>query len=203
MFCHITRLISKKNSLATALLILACLGAQVSAQTKHAGKTWIATDFPGQNQKYGTIEQAKRWALCAATLDLYADVLESNGGKTNTTKLLRDIANGAEVSIMAVFLASVLTEAEKLPQDQIIGLLSAKMEYANGASKDYPEAQRTYLLAVLENTNNKVQFALDLDASAGDCLSKEVLTTQESYINLMREYAMILDAGQRRGEKNK
>lgn len=183
----------KRSLVHIVFFLSAAICLTAAAQNKPVGKSWIASDFPANNDSYGTIEQAKRWALCAATLDLYADATEAteaSGTKTNTVQAIRNLANGAEASVMAVILIGSLKDLENASPEQMKKTLSARIKYSQVASDEFPAAARTTLLSQLENTKDKDQFAYDLDASAANCIREKVLEIQETYVNMVRELAM-------------
>lgn len=82
------------------ILISAFFTTMVFIQSAHsAGTSWIASDFP-PNPDLPEIEQAQKWALCAATLEVYAELTRDQLKKPATANTIQSYASGAKTAIL-------------------------------------------------------------------------------------------------------
>ena len=79
--------------------ILVAIGASLALITSaHSdGTSWIAPDFP--TLSLSDVEQAQQWALCAATLEIYAEVIRDVLKKPSSADMVDSYVNGAEIAI--------------------------------------------------------------------------------------------------------
>lgn len=129
-----------------------------------------------------TNRQAEAWAMCAATYDLTADIIEADNPAR--ARQYRELANGAEVAAgMAVF-SDGYSENIELEQFNALWAMS------QWAMTEPPKTSRTKLLADMESNETPEQvnaFLWNLDATLKVCVQN--LEGQKVYVDTWRDLA--------------
>lgn len=151
-----------------------------------AGTSWIASDYP-PNPDMPEIEQAQKWALCAATLEVFADVTREQLKKPATADTIQSYASGAKTAILGVFLIGLPMKIEGKSDAEAQSIFEKTRQYAAMASESFPKLKKREIMSRFELTANTAALVEDLSASAAACLKKDVLIMQQNYIDIVRE----------------
>ena len=152
------------------------------------GTSWIAPDFPS-NFSLSDTEQAQQWALCAATLEVLAEVTRDLAKKPATADRLDSFSSGAKTAIIGAFVVKMLERTEGKTNAEVQDIIKETFSYAAMASKEYPSLKKTEILSDLELREDKKTWYADLGVSAKACLQKPVLELQQTYIDMVRNLA--------------
>ncbi len=169
----------------TFVAIGASLALITSAHSE--GKSWIASDFPALS--LSDTEQAQQWALCAATLQVLAEVTRDQLKKPATADKLDSFSNGAKTAIMGVFVIKMVERIDGKTDAEVEDIFKKTMKYAAMASEAYPDLKKTEIMSDLELRKDKATWYADLGESAKACLKRPVLETQQMYIDMVRKLA--------------
>jgi hypothetical protein len=165
-------------------LLLATLSGAIHAE----GKSWIKETFPIPSDN--EIDEAQQWALCAATLSIYAEIVRTELKKPNVADKLNGLSAGASTAIMGVFAMSLAKKIKGQTEEQTKATFQNTMKYAAMASSEFPKVKRTEILADKELRSDLNSWYRDLNASTAACLKPLVLELQQNYIDLVREIAL-------------
>ncbi len=170
-----------------AIVVLALLSSMA-----HSMETWVTEDFPFDIQKMSSLEQANRWATCAAVVNIVSEIMK-NDGNTATASTLNEIANGAKTSIISVIIMGASKQRKGEADKDFMIRFKKNTEYAQMASKEYTESKLNNIMASLEMAKNKDQWMSALQTSFTRCISKQVLEVQQLHIDGIR--ALLFDTG--------
>jgi hypothetical protein len=169
------------------ILIAAFLTTIMFTQSaRSAGTSWITSDFP-PNPDMPEIEQAQKWALCAATLEVFAELTREQLNKPATADTIQSYASGAKTAILGVFLMGLPLKIEGKTDAEAQSIFDKTRNYAAMASDSFPELKKKQIISKFELTANTAALFEDLSASAAACLKKDVLIMQQNYIDIVRE----------------
>ena len=169
--------------------IYALLAAMMFMQAAHGkGTSWIGPDFPPDPES-SEVEQAQKWALCAATLEVFAELTREHLKKPSTADTIQAYASGAKTAIMGVFFAGLPKKLEGKSDIETQRIFKNTKDYAVMASESFPELKKKEVMSRLELALDKAIWFADLDSSAAHCLRKDVLTFQQMYIDISRQLA--------------
>ncbi len=163
--------------------ISASLALITSAHSE--GTSWIAPDFP--TLSLSDVEQAQQWALCAATLEIYAEVIRDMLKKPSSADMVDSYANGAKIAILGVFLVKMRDRITGKTDTEVKDIFNKTIDYAGMASKEFPALKKTEITSDLELRENKETWYADLGESAKTCSQKRVLEIQQTYIDMVRQ----------------
>ena len=170
--------------------IAALLATMMVIQSAHsAGTSWITSDFP-PNPELPEIEQAQKWALCAATLEVFAELTRDQLKKPATADTIQSYASGAKTAILGVFLMGLPMKIEGKSDAEVQRIFKTTRTYAAMASDSFPELKKKEILSRFELTEDAAALVDDLDASAAACLKKDVLIMQQTYLDIVREVVL-------------
>lgn len=162
-----------------------CISLFIFTVTAWATEPWVTEDFPFDTLKLSTTEQAQKWATCAATFQVMADVLRSQG-KPAMAESINEYSNGAATVIISIILMDFATQKINQKDPEYIKKFNKIREYAVHASKDYPKSGKNRIMALFEGADNKEEWADAAKISFARCSKKEVLEMQQIHIDAMR-----------------
>lgn len=169
------------------LLVAICATLGLIASANSEGISWIDPHFP--TLSLSDTEQAQQWALCAATLEVLADVTREKLKRPATADKLVAFSSGAKTAIMGVFAIKMMGRIEGKTDREVQEIFKKTFEYAAMASDEYPDLKKTEILSDLELREDKATWYADLGESAKACLKKSVLEIQQAHIDMVREIA--------------
>lgn len=176
---------SSKNIKASVFLLLT-VASSLTLVHANSGKSWISSDFPENNAAYSAVKQAERWATCAATLNTYANIVETVMKKPATATQIRNIGNGAKTSILGTFLIDFIENKDSISDEVFAEGISKRMNYAVNASESYVDSKINWIEMKRENSD-EINWVNNLLASVSDCIQPEVREIQQMHIDIMRE----------------
>lgn len=149
------------------------------------GKSWIAKDFP-INRDLSDVEEAQRWALCAATIEVLAEVTRDQLKKPATADTLLTYSNGAKTAILGTFLVNASDRMKNKSDEEVQEIFKKTTEFAIMARTEFPALHKTRIMSDYELRDNKNSWYDDLGKSAASCLQKPALELQQIYIDAVR-----------------
>jgi len=149
--------------------------------------SWISNNFPPALGTMTETEEANEWAVCAATLNLYAEFATDNLEKPSNAETLEGFAHGAKIALMGAFITRLPEKMAGKSEEEIPSIFQDVASYAYMASESYPKAKEALLRSNLELREDKASWYRDLDASARDCLKAPGRKAQQVYKELMLE----------------
>lgn len=133
--------------------------------------------------------QAKAWAACAASYNVYSELLLA-GGDEAQSEHIAELGNGAELAVgVALLDISTLGDREG---DRITLLFRNRWSFSQLAMETWPQSEETAIRARFEAAANEDRFDEALSSLADDirrCV--DALPAQQMYIDFFR--SMIMD----------
>lgn len=161
------------------LLILAILvpGTQLFAEE---GKSYIDGSISFLEIK-DSHRQAEAWAMCSASYDLMAELLEESSPARS--RQLSDLANGADLAVIISMVANKIND-QMTPEK-----FDSVWTFSKLSGTELPKTRRTMLLAELESDTSEgsLNFIANLLKTVEVCAGN--LKGQQTYIDLWREIA--------------
>jgi len=177
------------QGLPAFLVLFASLAIGDEAAKSPVGKPYVNGEDP-----FVAIEdlnrQAETWAVCAAAYSLAAELLDGQEGGSARSEELNNMGNGAKLAIPMTLLGA-LTENRSSDDPALAKKFSSIWSYGKVAMKEWPEVQRTAILADLERAQDDEdavsQWLANLMSTVAVCMKNA--ESQQMYIDLWRSLA--------------